>query len=99
MRRSARDEESKIMTTKNFRKNLNVILSGIGLCLLFVFHSACSSDSAATKQSANQNAAQAAAPVNVEKAVAKAMPVEITAIGNVQVADGVSVKSQVSGQL
>jgi multidrug efflux system membrane fusion protein len=60
--------------------------------ILLALQTACSSKAQTPKTSA-------AVPVTVTKVVAKAMPVQINAIGNVQTVSGVSIKSQVSGRV
>lgn len=72
--------------------------SGVWRCRAVIFallalQTACSSSGR------DQPKAAAAVPVVVTKAVAKEMPVEINAIGNVQTVVGVSVRSQVTGRV
>ena len=82
---------------QNYRRSFRL---SVYLCfcaaLLFVwlaFQTACSS------KAQEQPKSSAAVPVTVTKVVAKEMPIEINAIGNVQTVSGVSIKSQVTGRV
>lgn len=72
---------------------LNTLLGAALVFVLLAFQSACSSSGKEQPKPA------AAVPVTVTKVVAKEMPVEINAIGNVQTVVGVSVRSQVTGRV
>ena len=64
----------------------------IALVAMFAFASGCSKQQAAPPP-------RAAVPVVVGTVIQKAMPVEVTAVGNVEALSTVSIKAQVSGQL
>jgi multidrug efflux system membrane fusion protein len=76
-----------------FRILLSLCLCGALSFVLFALQTACSSSGQQQPKSA------AAVPVTVTKAIVKEMPVEITAIGNVQPVVGVAIRSQVTGRM
>src|SRR6185295_14043873 len=77
---------------KSFRVSMSLYFGGTLILVWLVFQTACSSSQQQPKPSA-------AVPVTVTKVVAKEMPVEINAIGNVQTVSGVSIRSQVTGRV
>jgi membrane fusion protein, multidrug efflux system len=81
------------MAEGKYSIDLNVLVGGALIFALLVFQAACSSSSKEPPKPA------ATIPVTVAKVVAKEMPVEINAIGNVQTVVGVSVRSQVTGRV
>jgi multidrug efflux system membrane fusion protein len=76
-----------------FRSAVSLCFCGALIFVLLAFQTACSSKGQAQPKSS------AAVPVAVAKVVAKEMPVEINAIGNVQTVSGVSIRSQVTGRV
>jgi len=68
-------------------------VSVLTLVSISTLQTACSSKAEAPLKPA------AAVPVTVAKVVAKEMPIEINAIGNVQTVDNVSVRSQITGRV
>jgi len=72
---------------------MSLCLWGALIFVLLALQTACSSNGQQQPKSV------AAVPVTVTKAVAKEMPVEVSAIGNVQPVVGVSIRSQVTGRL
>jgi multidrug efflux system membrane fusion protein len=81
------------MAKGKYSTYLNALLGAVLVFGLLAFQSACSSSGK------EQPKPVAAVPVTVTKVVAKEMPVEINAIGNVQTVVGVSVRSQVTGRV
>ena len=75
------------------RISVSLCLCGPLILVLLAFQTACSS----SRQ--EQPKPAAAVPVTVARVVAKEMPVEINAIGNVQTVAGVSIRSQVTGRM
>jgi multidrug efflux system membrane fusion protein len=75
-----------------FRVSVSVCLWGALVFVLLALQTACSSNG-------QQPKSVAAVPVTVTKAVAKEMPVEVNAIGNVQPVIGVVIRSQVTGRM
>ena len=75
------------------RISVSLCLCGPLILVLLAFQTACSSSRQEQPKSA------AAVPVTVARVVAKEMPVEINAIGNVQTVAGVSIRSQVTGRM
>src|ERR1043166_430827 len=75
--------------SKRFRISLSLITL---VLVLIALQTACSS-------SAQQPKGVTAVPVTVTKSVAKNMPVEVKAIGNVQPVVGVAIRSQVTGRM
>lgn len=76
-----------------FRVSVSLCLCGALILVLLVFQTACSSSGQGQPKPA------AAVPVTVTKVVAKQMPVDINAIGNVQTVVGVSIRPQVTGRV
>jgi multidrug efflux system membrane fusion protein len=76
-----------------FRTSMSLCLLGALIFVLLTLQTACSSSGQ------QQPKAAAAVPVTVTRAVAKEMPVDINAIGNVQTVLGVSIRPQVTGQV
>lgn len=88
------------MKIRDVRYSWSCFRSAVSLCscaaLIFVLlavQTACSS------KGQEQSKSPAAVPVTVTKVVAKEMPVQINAIGNVQTVSGVSIRSQVTGRV
>ncbi len=76
-----------------FRISLSPCLWGALISILLTLQTACSS------RGQQQPKSVAAVPVTVTKAVAKDMPVEVNAIGNVQPVVAVAIRSQVTGRM
>lgn len=76
-----------------FRISVSLCLWPALILVLLVFQTACSSSGQGQPKPA------AAVPVTVTKVVAKQMPVDINAIGNVQTVVGVSIRPQVTGRV
>jgi multidrug efflux system membrane fusion protein len=72
---------------------MSLCLWGALVFVLLALQTACSSNGQQQPKSVP------AIPVTVTKAVAKEMPVEVSAIGNVQPVVGVSIRSQVTGRM
>lgn len=78
---------------RKYSIDLYPLLGGALILVLLVFQTACSSSGQGQPKPA------AAVPVTVTKVVAKQMPVDINAIGNVQTVVGVSIRPQVTGRV
>jgi multidrug efflux system membrane fusion protein len=78
---------------RKYSIDLYPLLGGALILVLLVFQAACSSNGQGQPKPA------AAVPVMVTKVVAKQMPVDINAIGNVQTVVGVSIRPQVTGRV
>ncbi|WP_051283821.1 efflux RND transporter periplasmic adaptor subunit [Desulforegula conservatrix] len=80
------------------KKNRNILILSIFLMLSLGFVQGCKkgSDSAGGKDGAGK---KGAAPVVVAEALTKDVPVQITAVGNIQALSTVSIKSQVEGEI
>jgi membrane fusion protein, multidrug efflux system len=78
---------------RKYSIDLYPLLGGALILVLLVFQAACSSNGQGQPKPA------AAVPVTVTKVVAKQMPVDINAIGNVQTVVGVSIRPQVTGRV
>jgi multidrug efflux system membrane fusion protein len=76
-----------------FRISMSLCLWGALVFILIALQMACSSSGQQQPKSV------AAIPVTVTKSVAKEMPVEVNAIGNVQPVVGVVIRSQVTGRM
>lgn len=80
------------------KKNRNILILSIFLMLSLGFVQGCKkgSDSAGGKDGAGK---KGAAPVVVAEALTKDVPVQITAVGNIQALSTVNIKSQVEGEI
>jgi multidrug efflux system membrane fusion protein len=76
-----------------FRISMSLCLWGALVFTLLTLQMACSS------KGQQQPKGPPAIPVTVTKSVAKEMPIEVTAIGNVQPVVGVAIRSQVTGRM
>ncbi len=88
------------MKNKVSEYSWNSLRGAVSLCFCGVlFFSLLALQSACTSKGQEPPKSSAAVPVTVTKVVAKEMPVEINAIGNVQTVSGVSIRSQVAGRV
>ncbi|HSB82040.1 MAG TPA: efflux RND transporter periplasmic adaptor subunit [Candidatus Methylomirabilis sp.] len=87
-------EADRLLTAPRRR----LALAGAGLFLAATLLGACS-NGAAEKAQAKTPAAREAAPVTIETAVSKSLPVQIQAVGSVQAYAVVTIKSQVDGEV